>query len=66
MEQQRLNEDRALQTRLFDVRREEVGLDWAELERIDWQELAAMDAAVEQLMAGLVQDNYASSVETLL
>jgi hypothetical protein len=65
-DQRAINDELAAQGRLFNAKREEAGTDWAELERIDWQEIAAMDDVVSRITAGLTADNYVTSLEALL
>jgi len=64
-DQQAISNELAAQARLFNAKREEADTDWAEVERIDYQELAAMDELVNRVTAGLTSDNYANSLEAL-
>jgi hypothetical protein len=64
-DQQAISNELAAQARLFNAKREEADTDWAEVERIDYQELAAMDELVSRVTAGLTADNYANSLEAL-
>jgi hypothetical protein len=65
-EQQAIADELATQVRLFHAKREEANIDWAEVERIDAQELAAMDELVNRVTAGLTANNYELSMGSLL